>query len=168
MLDYLIHAHIKCCKFRERNTTTKLCPQLISLPSAWSPHCTHKHTSHFLIPDAIQLQWFPLTTSEAVLITICLSRCVMTASAVWSGRCYLWCKTEGGGEVWRDPRGVKEQRERLCQTTDAERQRWSLCENFQSSIWKKTVKGNNVEQHKAVYHASDIFCKHKVVFCLSA
>lgn len=82
------------------------------------------HTLTFLDPSASQLQWLLLTMSEAALVAICLSRCIMTASPVCSGQCSLWCKTEGGGEA---PGRRRRERERWCEKTDTERQRWSLC-----------------------------------------
>lgn len=110
----------------------------------WSPlltvtptDCTHIHTHRvaFVVPDAGRLQWLPLTVSEAVLVAICLSRCIMTASPVGSGQCSLALSD------WRRWRGarVKEQGERWCEAAHVEAQKWSLC----ARKWR----GKNVERH---------------------
>lgn len=95
----------------------------------------------FLDPSASQLRWLLLTTSEAVLVAICLSRCITTASPVCSGQCFLWCKTEGGGEV---PGWGSSERDDVRKRKQL-RQRWSLHVGFSLHY---VLKRKNIEHHR--------------------
>ncbi len=89
--------------------------------------------------------------SEAVLITICLSRCIMTASPVllWTMFPVMW-----DWRRWRGA-GLKEQREMMWDNRYRETEMEFVRQFSVLYLLKKMWRGKSVEQHKAVCHTSN-------------
>lgn len=89
--------------------------------------------------------------SEAVLIAICLSRYIMTASPVllWTMFPVMW-----DWRRWRGA-GVKEQREMMWDSRYRETEMEFVCEFSVLYLLKKMRRLKSVEHHKAVCHTSN-------------
>lgn len=148
------------CKCRDNNTANipvrftgsqlttdnwALLPTDLLSPSPCPLHSTHISWSQ----EASRLQWLPLTMSEAVLIAICPSRCLVTASPVCSGQCSLWCETGGGGEVAGQRSTEKEM---MWDNRYRETEREFVCK-FSVLYLLKKCEGE-MWTHKAVCHTS--------------